>query len=179
MSLPMFLDVETGGLDPEENALLSVGFVITDENYNAIFEDEVYTKDYHKKIDREALEKNGINVDVAFSEGLTSDELFEYFKRLKQRFNVDKFILFGWNIQFDVAFLRRFLGFDRFNEVFDYMPIDVASVYFYYAREMTSLQKAVTLLSPEWKNANFHNALVDAKATLEVWRKLLTLGDNY
>ena len=172
MALPMFLDVETGGLNPDENALLSVGFVITDTNYNILFEDEVYTKDLYRKIDREALEKNGIDVNAVLNEGLTSDELYEYFKALKKRFNTDKFILFGWNIQFDVAFLRRFLGFERFNEIFDYMPVDIASVYFCYAKELTSLRKAVTTLSPEWKDANFHNALTDAKATLEVWKKL-------
>ena len=176
----LFIDTETGGLDPTRNSLLSIGLVIWQE-FRIIDSTEILVDDGILNVSKRALEINKIDLDEHRANALTSELAIKRFENfLSKHFNVDeKITLGGHNINFDVNFLRHFLvqhNYDwhiRFSHRF----VDTATILYYLYLSEKLKEKAIST-DEAFKLFGInvdkrHSALGDAIATAKLFTTLL------
>jgi DNA polymerase-3 subunit epsilon len=183
----LVLDTETGGLDPNEFSILSVGAVIWDDGALGqeidlpIAEASIVT-------DPESLSINQINPKKHLLTAIPVDQAIAHFTSyLKRNFPAlaqgEKITLVGHNVAFDIGFLRRFfrLGNERFEDYFSHRAVDTATIL-----KFLMLAGRVSLDSPnstaafdyfgvKISNRERHTALADARATAKLLSAMLTL----
>lgn len=178
----LFIDTETGGLDPLKHSLLSVAFTIWD-NGKISNEKEFLINDGVLNVTPKAMEINGIDIiehsRISLKSNIAVREIEDY---LNKNFNIDeKIILCGHNILFDINFFKRFWsknGCD-YNKRFSHRYVDTASILFYLSiiekvpRNLTSSQNAFDYFGI--KVSKRHSALGDVLATAELFNKLVNL----
>lgn len=104
----LFIDVETGGLDPAKHSILTLGACVWNDG---VIEDtfEVKIKEDEIVAEPEALKVNGINLDELRDVGVSPNRatiLLHNFL-LKHDMYKRKITLGGHNVVFDVGFLQR------------------------------------------------------------------------
>jgi DNA polymerase-3 subunit epsilon len=188
MSRVLFIDTETGGLDPEVHSLLSVGLVVWD-NGTIKESKEILLKEgslgYQvcarameiNKIDLVELNKNGIPPEDAY------EEIIDF---CKFYFPEDELVtLGGHNTSFDLSFLKKLFE-DSGGDVQDVfncrIKIDTGSIlkFLSHARVLPdveySLSKACKMFGIV--NPHIHSAVNDAMTTAKVYNKLLDIMNN-
>ncbi len=181
----LFIDTETGGLDPGRHSLLSVAMVIW-ENREIIDSNEVLINDGILSVTREALSVNRIDIEEHKKRALPSPQAIEkilvfigeHFKR------EEKITLAGHNVHFDVSFLKIFFTHNNkdFSDLFSHRIIDTSSIlyYLYLAGQIkqraVSSDEAFDLFNIRVEGR--HTALGDAVATAELFTMLLDMIDN-
>src|SRR5882757_3710344 len=147
----LFIDTETGGIDPASHSLLSLALVVWKE-MDARASIEILVNDGVLNVTEKALEINGINLGEhkkkAVSPVLALQQLDQF---LDIHFSRDeKIILGGHNINFDVNFLNVFLTRNGYNfqQRFSHRFVDTSSILFYLyltgkiKRKLTASQDA-------------------------------------
>lgn len=163
------LDVETGGLEPSENPLLSIGAV------DYATGDEFYIEceaSYGLKCHPAALAVNGFTIEQAYDRSkATGTEAYALFVQwARGRSNV----LAGQQVgSFDIPFLHRYAGGKvEFEKTFSRRAVDLHSVAFARFGESLSLDGILKAcgLAPEPKP---HNALTGARLERDAFKVLL------
>lgn len=176
----LFVDTETGGLDPNKNSLLSVGFVIW-ENGIIIDKKEIFIKSENYNVNPFALEFNKLNLLEVYNKGKNEDEFkVEFNEFILKNFKFGELIILaGHNVNFDVSFLKVFfskVGI-KLSDYFTHRYIDTSSIckFMYHSnlveKDISSSDKAFLYFGIEV--ANRHSALGDAIATAELYSKLI------
>jgi len=134
-----WFDVETTGLDPIKNDILTLsGVVEIDGKLKESINLKVQPFSY-ENISKEALEVNKLTLEEikTFEEPkVTHKKLVTYLCKYVDRYDkFDKFIPAGYNVGFDVAFLFEF--FKKCNDPYcgtfiDYHKLDVASIVLFF-----------------------------------------------
>lgn len=178
----IFVDCETGGLDPHKHSLLTIAFVLW-ENFTVVDGIELFVNDGINKYDEDALFINQINIDEHNRKAMKSIEVLNKMDLfLRQYFKPnEKITLAGHNINFDVNFLKNFMLRNKrsFNMYFSHRYIDTSSIlyYLYLAGKIPtksiSSDEAFRLFSIKIEKR--HSALGDAKGTAELFSKLIKL----
>lgn len=119
----IYVDVETGGLDPERHALLSIGAVCGENTFEIRIRPVGLVED-------QALAVNGIkreDLEDGVSEYEALDQFISFVRSVS---GGSKPMLGGYNTQFDARFLRDlFHRHDRsFDDLFWYKQLDVFSM---------------------------------------------------
>jgi DNA polymerase-3 subunit epsilon len=176
----LFIDTETGGLDPDKHSLLSLAMVVW-ENMEILDSQEILVNDGVLVATKEALSINKINLEEHKQLAVTSTEAMEKLLAfLHQHFpGQDKITLAGHNVHFDVSFLKVFFTRNNmnFSDLFSHRVIDTSSIlhYLYLAgrlkQKATSSDKAFELFNIRVEGR--HTALGDAVATAKLFNKLL------
>ena len=179
----LFIDTETGGLDPMNCSLLSVGLVFwkDGEIYNS---EEILINDGELKATSEALEINKINLDDHRKNAITPDEAIQRIIQFIQR-NFDtseRITLAGHNIGFDISFVRQLFKSQNylFGDYFSHRSIDTSSILYYLylsgklASRIAGSTAAFDHFGIEVKGR--HTALGDAIATAELFTELIKLN---
>lgn len=176
----LFIDTETGGLDPIKNSLLSIAFIVWQE-FKIVDTKEILINDGVLNVTEYALQINGINIEehkkVAIKPPEAINELDHF---LSIYFTPDeKITLGGHNINFDVNFLRQFLSENNysFNKRFSHRYVDTATILYYLylsgkiEQKALSSQEAFEFFGISLDNR--HTALGDAIATAKLFSILL------
>jgi DNA polymerase III epsilon subunit-like protein len=175
----VFIDVETGGLDPSRHALLSIGLVHW--NDGIIKEKlEIFILPGEKEISSSALTINGINLQEHSKKALPINQAIEVFRNFISRISI-KSIIGGHNTLFDAQFLT-YQGINL-RDYFLYGYIDTKAIarFLIHAHviesDSTSLKNLCDLYSIE---IDVHNALGDALASALLYNKFIELmrGSN-
>ena len=170
----IFLDTETGGIDPKTSSLLSIGLVIW-ENKKIITEKEFLVKEKNYNVTTQAMEINKINLDELKKKGLEKSEIKKEIINLVKNNFKEKAILVGHNINFDISFFKKIFEEKEFLEIFSYRSIDTASIIKYLSikkgLDLNSLDDAIKYYN--LKVNERHTALGDAIITAELFNKLL------
>jgi DNA polymerase III subunit epsilon len=178
----LFIDTETGGLDPDKNSLLSLAMVIW-EDREILDSMEVLINDGVLSVTEEALSVNKIDIEKhkqsAVSSSRAMDEILSFIRKYfpQQR----KITLAGHNVHFDAAFLRSFFSANNkdFNEFFSHRIIDTSSILYYLYLAGHIKQRAISSDDAfalfDIKVEGRHTALGDAIATAKLFTKLLNL----
>lgn len=178
----LFIDTETGGIDPANNSLLSLALVVW--KGSEIGESkEILINDGVLNVTAKALEINGIDLDEHKKKAVTPAIAIEEFDNfLKEHFQDDeKIMLGGHNITFDVNFLNTFLtrnGYS-FQKRFSHRFVDTATILFYLyltgkiKRKIISSQEAFEYFGITVEGR--HTALGDVLATTELFSKLISI----
>ena len=179
MQRKVFLDLETTGLNPVRNGILTIG-VIIDINGKRVHSKEIKVKCF-KHVDNYALKVNGINLEehnkIALSEKQAILKLNEYLSGNK----FDN-VLYCHNAVFDVPFLKRFYEEAIVEFPFSYNSVctlslakalkDVGMIGKYQSLKNEELYK---FFGGDVSKLNFHNALDDIRATRHNYYEMLKL----
>ena len=178
----LFIDTETGGLDPDKHSLLSVAMVVW-ENMEVIDSQELLINDGKLIVTDEALAINRIDIEKhkksAISPSQAIEKILQFIGRHFPRER--RITIAGHNVQFDLAFLKILFSQDKkdISKFFSHRIIDTSSIlhYLYLAghikQKAISSEEAFELF--EIKVEGRHTALGDAVATAELFNKLLYL----
>ena len=177
----LFIDTETGGIDPEKYSLFSIGFCVWD-NGKVIFEHEIYIKDDVYHTTSSALSINNIDIRQLDAVGLTKQEAINVIKGIQSRFFDNKpMVMAGHNVSFDGIFIRKLCedAGEDYGQVFSHRMVDTASVlrFLYYAgvlkENIAASDKAFDYFNIQVDKR--HSALEDCQATVELFNKLIAL----
>src|SRR5690606_30430214 len=178
----LFIDTETGGLDPLEHSLLSVAFAVWD-NGKITTSKEFLINDGVLNVTSKALEINGINIIEHSRIALKSKYAISEIKNfLNQNFEFDeKIILCGHNILFDINFFKNFWNKNEgnYNKRFSHRYVDTASILFFLSitnklpENSNSSQNAFDLFGISIDKR--HSALGDVLGTAELFNRLIEL----
>ncbi len=176
-----FIDIESTGLDLERHEIIQIGCVLVrpvprqgrGPELEVIEEFEFKIKPEHiETADPEALLINGYKEeDWVFAIGIKK-ALEELAEKVKDA------VMVGHNVSFDHAFLEKAFKKNGIPNTMHYRKLDTISIA--YAKlyddgdiEKFSLRALCEKLGIENKNA--HTALSDARATFELYKKLLVV----
>lgn len=176
----LFIDTETGGLDPLKNSLLSVAFVIW-QNFKIIDYKEILINDGILNSTPQALQINGIDLENHRNTALKTEFAIEEINKfINSHFtNDEKITLAGHNVNFDVNFLKHFLSANNFpfHKRFSHRYIDTATILYYLYLSGKLKQKAISSQEAfDLFHINVdrrHTALGDALATAKLFSVLL------
>jgi len=174
----VFMDTETGGLSSDIHSLLQVAMLITDDNFNLIEELHLYTKpdDGNYVIKKEAVSVNGFNFSEHENVAVTYSQMIEIIKSFLGKYNDQPVQLVGWNIQFDVDFIKKHIDLNAF---FGHRYIDVMSLYLFLKIIDKDIPAGNSLVSAskyfQYNTKDSHNALIDASLTKMVFYDILKL----
>ncbi|PCI20666.1 hypothetical protein COB64_01720 [Candidatus Wolfebacteria bacterium] len=176
-----FLDIETTGLDPEKHEIIEIGVVVVRQALNPDGSpsleviDELEYKVKPERIqdaDPRALRVNGYNP----SDWVFAYTLEEAMKALSEKTKDAIFV--AHNVTFDYSFIERAFRTTGVENKMHYHKMDTISIAFALLHkkddiERFSLQKLTQYFGVE--NKKSHTALSDARATYEVYKKLMSL----
>lgn len=177
--LPVVVDVETGGFEPDRHALLEIAVapVVMDENGDLRPGEVTSTHviPYEGgELDPRSLAVNGIDphhpLRAARHERQALDFVFKPVRAAMQAGNCQRAILVGHNAHFDLAFLNaaiRRIGYKR-NPFHNFSVFDTASLAgLVYGQ--TVLSRALQAAGLEWNGQDAHSARYDVERTSELF----------
>ena len=176
----LVIDTETGGISPRRDALLQIGAVIT--NTNTYQEEDTYSvlikPSPSLAVKAEALAVNGLTKEK-LDKGVTEKEAIEGLVKFIAKFSYRGYwpIIVGWNIHFDVSFLKWAFRRNNFDwNGRDYKAMDVRALWVYYnlVNKGSANYGGITHAVKELLHEDIpHDALADARATLDMMRKFV------
>ena len=178
----LFLDTETGGLDPGKHSLLSLAMVLW-EDMEITDAKEILINDGLLSVTKEALSINKIDIEkhrqAAVSSSRAMDEILLFTG--KHFPGPGKITLAGHNVHFDANFMKSFFSANNkdFSVFFSHRIIDTSSIlnYLYLAgiikQRAISSDEAFSLFDIRVRGR--HTAMGDAIAAAELFTRLLHL----
>lgn len=183
--LPVVIDVETGGFNDQTDALLELSAAMINMNDDGeLFIDHIL--DYHIKpfegarLDKAALEFNGINPDdperIAMPEDEAMHAFFQQIRKAVRDFDCTRAIVVAHNAHFDHGFLmaaanRHDIKRNPFHPFSCFDTVTLAGL----AYGQTVLAKACEAAGIGFSNREAHSAHYDAEKTAELFCKIVNL----
>lgn len=168
-----FIDIETTGLNLLKNEIIEIGCVLTTPTLKVIEEFELKVKPEHlEDADPVALKVN--HYDGKDWEGAHS--LKEAMKIISEK--VKDCIMVGHNVAFDAGFLEYAFNQTQTINTMHYHKLDTISIAWAKLHRDPDLEHfSLRELCARFdiKNERAHTALFDARATFELYKKLLEL----
>lgn len=182
MARLLFIDTETGGLDPEKYSLLSVGFVVWDSALGECYSAEYHLKDKNRRVTKTAQRINKLT-DSDFIDAISPLTLIGKFLEIKDAYFSDyaAIPLAGHNTQFDVQFIKKMFKDNHrsYDNVFLHRIVDTYSI-LKFLQDGGAITDTVNSSAQAFKYFEIvvegrHTALGDAKATMKLYEKMLQL----
>ena len=185
--LPVVVDDETGGFDPETNAILEIAITLIEQEDDDFIVGETFR--HHIKpfkdliVEDESLEFTKIKLDHplrnAVSEIDALQDLFKIINKTRNKYECSRAILVGHNAHFDHSFLTasykrnniKKTPFHKFS-VIDTVSLGVL------ATGQTVLARICDELSIDYDNEEAHSAAYDTIVTAKVFCKIVNEFDN-
>lgn len=177
----MFVDTETGGLNPDSASLLSIGLVLW-ENGDIMDSKEIFIKHNIFKLTPQAITANKIDMVNFIEQAMPPQEAIgELLDFINKNFSdcLGKIVIGGHNTNFDINFLKKFMNSHKFkfDSLFTHRFIDTASIlkFLYYAgklkEDISSSDAAFQYFGIDVEKR--HTALGDAIATAKLFSELV------
>jgi ribonuclease T len=179
--LPVVVDVETGGYDAKNDALLEIAAVILDvSDDGSWFLDETVTRYINpfegSNLDKAAMDFTGIDPDhpfrkeIAVSEKKALQDIFQVIRSRMKMHDCKRSILVGHNAAFDISFLnaaviRTNIKRNPFHPFSTFDTVTLAGL----AYGQTVLARAVEAAGIAWDSTQAHSARYDAEKTAELF----------
>jgi len=183
--LPVVVDVETAGFNPQTDALLEIAAVTLRMNDSGRLERE-QTFAYHVQpfpganLDPAALAFTGIDPHHPFRDALPESDvlkrIFQPIRKAVRDSRCTRAILVGHNPWFDLAFLNaaaQRTGIKR-NPFHPFSAFDTATLGG-LAYGQTVLSRAAQAAGMTWDNQEAHSAIYDAEQTAELFCRVVNL----
>jgi ribonuclease T len=187
--LPVVVDVETAGFDPQRHALLEIAAVVLRMTPAGTLEPAAPLACHvlpflGSEIDPKALAFNGIDPDHPFRDAVPEQEalarILVPIRRAVKAAGCNRAILVGHNAHFDLGFLKAAVertGFKR-NPFHAFSVFDTVTLGG-LAFGQTVLAKAALAAGLGWQHSEAHSAIYDAQQTARLfcavvnrWREL-------
>ncbi len=186
--LPVVVDVETGGLNAQTDALLQIAVVIIRmDEQGRLFCAATYSTHIEPfegaNLDPKSLELNGIRVDHPLRMAVPEHEgLQKMFRPIRQEIKetgCTRAVLVGHNSFFDLGFLNAAVqrtGIKR-NPFHPFSSFDTATLGG-LAYGQTVLARAVEASGSSWDGKSAHSAIYDAEKTAELFCNIVNRWDE-
>jgi DNA polymerase III epsilon subunit family exonuclease len=168
-----FIDIETTGLNLIEHEIIEIGCVLTTPELELIEEFELKIKPKHiEKADPVALKVNHYNKE-------DWESAYNFKKAIKiLAEKTQNCIMVGHNVAFDAGFLEHAFNETKIANMMHYHKLDTVSISWAKMHndpdlEHFSLREMCVRFGI--KNERAHTALSDARATFELYKKLMNL----
>jgi DNA polymerase III subunit epsilon len=130
----LIIDTETGGLDPNQHSILSLGFVTWDQQQ----QQEFFVLEEQLLTTPRSMEINQIDLQWLKKNGKSPIEVCEQIDQFLSTVNATRpLMLVGHNISFDLAFLKRLyhLSHRSFPDDFSHRSLDTHSLLWILAQQ--------------------------------------------
>ncbi|MCK9352318.1 MAG: 3'-5' exonuclease [Candidatus Paceibacterota bacterium] len=179
-----FIDVETTGLDPDRHELIEIGCVLARQIAQEgkgpalLMLDEFECKIMPEHLETADPESLAI---IGFKKENWADAipLAEAMEKFSERVRGASFV--AHNAFFDYAFIEHAFKKTGVKNFMHYHRLDTVSIAFAKLYDKTEVEKFSLRFLCEYfgvENKNAHTALSDARATFEVYKRLMTDNDN-
>lgn len=173
----LVIDTETGGLNPQEHSILSLGMT----SWNGQHSQEFFILEKTLVTHPRSMEINGIDLKWLRSHGKSPHETCEHIDHFLKDLPTRPLILAGHNISFDIAFLKRLyrLAQRPLPDVFSHRSVDTHSLLWLLAQQghipahACTSDGAFAYFDIEPPEELRHTALADAIATRELLKKIV------
>ena len=173
-----FFDIESTGLDPKRNDIIQLALIIEIDN-KIVYKEKLECQPFdYSAIEPKALETNHLTIEQ-IKTFQTPQEMYKKLIKILDTYvdkynKNDKFIPVGYNVNFDIGFLREFFlknGNKYYGSYFDYHFLDGMALTF-FMRYIGKLNLENYRLETSCKHygieINAHDALSDIEATREL-----------
>jgi ribonuclease T len=181
--LPVVVDVETGGFDPQRNALLEIAAVpIVFDDGGWLAPGELVSTHVDPfpggELDPKSMEVTGIDVGHPFRDAKPErealDRIFRPVRVAAREAGCQRAILVGHNAPFDLAFLNAAVARvqhkrNPFHPFSTFDTVTLAGM----AYGQTVLSRAMQAAGLAWDGASAHSAVYDAERTAELFCTIL------
>ena len=185
--LPVVVDVETGGFDPETNAILEIAITLIEQEDGNFIVGETFR--HHIKpfkdliVEDESLEFTKIKLDHplrnAVSEIDALQDLFKIINKTRNKYECSRAILVGHNAHFDHSFLTASYKRNNIKKTpfHKFSLIDTVSLGV-LATGQTVLARICDELDIDYDNEEAHSAAYDTIVTAKVFCTIVNKFDN-
>lgn len=177
----IFIDTETGGIDPHKHSLISIGCAAWNHSCGIVDTLELFIKSTKYSITEEAKRINKFDEKAHEQKAMSPKDAITRLYSFCNQYSDKLTCLAGHNTQFDVAFIKKFLRDNHrsYNERFSHRIVDTYSIIRYLC-DAQLLDIEISSSASAFKHFNItvegrHTALGDAIATAELYEKLLKL----
>ena len=180
--LPVVVDLETGGFNSKENAILEIAITLIEEIDELLVVGDTHR--YHIEpyedliIEDESLEFTKIKLDHplrnAVSEKDALKELFTIINKEKSKYECSRAILVGHNAHFDLSFLNEAISRNNIKRspFHPFSVLDTVSLGA-LATHQTVLARICDSLSIDYDSNEAHSAAYDSKVTAKVFCRVI------
>jgi len=185
--LPVVVDIETGGFDPDINAILEIAITLIEEEKGLLVPGETYRHHINPYegsiVEKESLEFTKIKLDHplrnAIEENEALNDLFKIINKAKNKYECSRAILVGHNAHFDKSFLDASVIRNKIKKTpfHKFSVIDTVSLGV-LATGQTVLARICDELSIDYDNDEAHSAAYDTKVTAEVFCSIINKFDS-
>ena len=180
--LPVVVDLETGGFNSKENAILEIAITLIEEIDELLVVGDTHR--YHIEpykdliVEDESLEFTKIKLDHplrnAVSEKDALKELFTIINKEKSKYECSRAILVGHNAHFDLSFLNEAISRNNIKRspFHPFSVLDTVSLGA-LATQQTVLARICDSLSIDYDSNEAHSAAYDSKVTAKVFCRVI------
>ena len=188
MNKIIFIDTETGGVNPEKAALIQLSGIIRIDKKD-VEKFNFYIKPFeNSEVNEKALEVQGRTLEELKAEKYVEEkEVYKQFVNLLDKYvdkydRTDKFIVAGYNVRFDIDMLKAF--FQRHGNNFLFSYLDSSMLDPLYSIRLLQVSGILPVLENNkletWCKhfgieLKAHDSLEDVKATKKIIGKLIEL----
>ena len=188
MNKIIFIDTETGGVNPEKAALIQLSGIIRIDKKD-VEKFNFYIKPFeNSEVTEKALEVQGITLEELKTDKYVEEkEVYKQFINLLDKYidkydRTDKFIVAGYNVRFDVDILKAF--FQRHGNNFLFSYLDSSMLDPLYSIRLLQIAGILPVLENNkletWCKhfeieLKAHDSLEDIEATKKLIGKLISL----
>ena len=188
MNKIIFIDTETGGVNPEKSALIQLSGIIRIDKKD-VEKFNFYIKPFeNSEVTEKALEVQGRTLEELKTEKYIEEkEVYKQFINLLDKYidkynRTDKFIVAGYNVRFDVDILKAF--FQRHGNNFLFSYLDSSMLDPLYSIRLLQIAEVLPVLENNkletWCKhfgieLKAHDSLEDIEATKKLIGKLISL----
>ncbi|MFL2715700.1 MAG: exonuclease domain-containing protein [Gammaproteobacteria bacterium] len=184
--LPVVVDIETGGFDPDTNAILEIAITLIEEENNKLIVGETYRHHINpfkgSIVEEESLEFTKIKLDHplrnAIDEKDALNDLFKVINKSKNKYECSRAILVGHNAHFDSSFLAAAYKRNNIKKTpfHKFSLIDTVSLGV-LATGQTVLARICDALNIDYDNDEAHSAAYDTIVTAKVFCSIVNKFD--
>lgn len=188
MNKIIFIDTETGGVNPEKAALIQLSGIIRIDKKD-VEKFNFYIKPFeNSEVTEKALEVQGRTLEELKTDKYVEEkEVYKQFINLLDKYidkydRTDKFIVAGYNVKFDVDILKAF--FQRHGNNFLFSYLDSSMLDPLYSIRLLQIAEVLPVLENNkletWCKhfgieLKAHDSLEDVEATKKLIGKLISL----
>ena len=188
MNKIIFIDTETGGVNPEKTALIQLSGIIRIDKKD-VEKFNFFIKPFeNSEVNEKALEVQGRTLEELKTDKYVEEkEVYKQFVNLLDKYidkydRTDKFIVAGYNVRFDVDILKAF--FQRHGNNFLFSYLDSSMLDPLYSIRLLQIAEVLPVLENNkletWCKhfgieLKAHDSLEDIEATKKLIGKLISL----